>query len=133
MRYFLLFVFIIIAYTSSFSQSNERLSSIDFIAVLNNYHAEALYYYQNNWKALREAALKKGYIQSYNFIEIEPSEIAPYNFILITTYANSAQYEGREKHFNELIKASGGLKLLNTKEPKAFRQVVHGQDSAKTY
>ncbi|PNQ72276.1 hypothetical protein C1T31_12745 [Hanstruepera neustonica] len=104
------------------------MSSVDFVAVLNNHHAEALYYYQNNWKALRIAAVKKGYIASYQLLEIEPSEVTPYNFILITTYANQAQYDARETHFEELIQASGGLKLLNELKPEKFRQTVHGQD-----
>ena len=115
-------------YFQSFSQNNHKLSSIDFVEVVNNNHAETLFYYQNNWKALRESALKKGYIESYNLLEIEPSEATPYHFILITTYGNKEQYDNRENHFQELIKASGGLKLLNDKEPADFRNIIHGQD-----
>jgi CRISPR/Cas system CMR-associated protein Cmr1 (group 7 of RAMP superfamily) len=125
----LLFCFSLILITfSNYSQTENLKSSIDFVSILNNNQAEILYYYQNNWKSLREAALKKSYIASYNLIEITPSEATPYNFILITTYANATQYENREAHFEELIKASGGLKLLNDKEPKDFRKIVHGQD-----
>lgn len=120
-------------YCSGFSQSQAKISSVDFVAVVNNNHAETLYYYQNNWKVLREAAVKKDYIDSYNLLEIEPTEATPYNFILITTYANQEQYNKREAHFEELIKASGGLKLLNDKEPKDFRKFIDGQDSVKNW
>ena len=115
-------------YFHSFSQNKHKLSSIDFVEVMNNNHAETLFYYQNNWKALHKSALKKGYIESYNLLEIEPSEATPYHFILITTYGNKEQYDNRENHFQELIKASGGLKLLNDKEPADFRNIIHGQD-----
>lgn len=118
-------------YFSGFGQDQSKISSVDFVAVINNNYVETLYYYQNNWKVLREAALKKNYIDSYNLLEIEPTDATPYNFILITTYANQDQYNNREAHFEELIKASGGLKLLNDKEPKDFRTFIHGQESVK--
>ena len=114
-----------------YAQTKAKQSSIDFVTVLNNNHAETLYYYQNNWKALREAAIKKDYIESYELLEIEPNETTPYSFILITTYANQNQYDNRETHFEELIQASGGLKLLNEKTPNDFRKVIHGQDKVK--
>lgn len=114
-----------------YAQTNAKQSSIDFVNVLNNNHAETLYYYQNNWKALREAALKKGYIEGYELLEIEPNETTPYRFILITTYANQNQYDNREAHFEELIQLSGGLKLLNEKTPNDFRKVIHSQDKVK--
>ena len=118
-------------YLSSLGQNQSKTSSIDFVAVVNNNHAETLYYYQNNWKVLREAALKKNYIDSYNLLEIEPTDATPYNFILITTYANQEQYNNREAHFEELINNAGGLKLLNDKKPEDFRTFIHGQDSVK--
>ncbi|WP_233451019.1 hypothetical protein [Hanstruepera ponticola] len=113
------------------AQTNDKQSSIDFVTVLNDNHAETLYYYQNNWKVLREAAMKRGYIESYELLEIKPNEATPYSFILITTYANQNQYDSREIHFEELIQASGGLKLLNEKTPNDFRKVIHGQDNVK--
>ncbi|WP_250434362.1 hypothetical protein [Hanstruepera flava] len=133
MKHFVLICFALGLSMTGFAQNDTKLSSVDFVAVLNNNHAETLYYYENNWKALREAALTNGYIASYQLLEIEPSEVTPYTFILITTYANATQYENREAHFEALIKASGGLKLLNAKQPKDFRQVVHGQDPVKNH
>lgn len=133
MKRFLYFALLIMASSSSFSQNKPQQSSIDFVTVLNNNHVEALYYYQNNWKALRAAAIKNDYIASYQFIEIEPSEDTPFNFILVTTYSNQEQYEKRETHFQSLIKSSGGLKLLNGIEPKDFRKVIHSQDPVKNW
>lgn len=129
MKHILLLLVLLTSPILSHAQSDSQISSIDFVVVVNNHHAEALYYYQNNWKALRSNALKKGYIAKYQLLEIEPSDVTPYNFILITTYANQKQYNARENNFESLIQASGGLKLLNTLQPKDFRQVVHGQDT----
>lgn len=131
MKKFLLVFFVFTINLSAICQNNAKLSSVDFAQVLNNNLEETRYYYQNNWKALREAAIKKGYIDSYNLLEIEPTDATPYHFILITTYANQEQFNNREAHFEELIQASGELKLLNNKEPKDFRKVLHGQDSVK--
>lgn len=133
MKRYLYFALLLVASSSIFSQNKPRLSSIDFVTVLNNNNAETLYYYQNNWKALRQEALKNDYIESYKLLELEPSEDTPFNFILITTYRNQEQYENRETHFQALIKSSGGLKLLNHIQPKDFRKVIHGQDPIKSW
>ena len=122
---------LVLSFTFSFAQPDERISTIDYIEVLNNNFAETLYYYQNNWKQLRIKALEKGYINNYQLLETIPTEESPYRFILVTTYANQVQYDHREKHFQGLIKEKGGLKLLNDKEPKEFRHAFRGHDMVK--
>lgn len=113
------------------AQDNEKITTIDFVEVLNNNKAETLYYYQNNWLVLRKAAVKKDYIYNYELLETQPTEDAPFTFILITTYANKNQYDKREDNFGELIKAKGGLKLLNEKQPGDFRKIIYGKDPVK--
>ncbi len=108
----------------SYSQEDKRLSTIDFVEVLNDNKDEVLFYYQNNWQVLREIALKKGYIHSFQILETLATPEAPYHFILITTYSNQTQYDKREVHFSAIIKAQDGLKLLNTKQPNDFRKIV---------
>ena len=51
--------------------------------------------------------------------------------ILITTFSNAVQFDNRETHFSKLIKASGGLKLLNDKTPGEFRKSVFAVVGAK--
>jgi hypothetical protein len=63
---------------------------MDFVQVLNDNKEEAVYYYQNNWKVLREMALKKDYIHSFQLLETTESEDAPFQLILITTYKDKA-------------------------------------------
>jgi hypothetical protein len=112
-----------------FGQKNEKISTIDFVKIVNNNKKEVVFYYQNNWEVLRKMAIKKGYIDSYQLLETKPTKDAPFSFMLITTYKNKAQFDKREPHFQELIKAKGKLKLLNNKKPREFRKVIFGKDT----
>lgn len=113
------------------SQQSTHISMIDYVQILNQNKAETLFYYQNNWQQLRIKALEKDYIESYQLLETIPTVKTPYTFILITTYKNKAQYEASEKNFQELIDASNGLKLLNSKKPSEFRKVVFQNNTVK--
>lgn len=110
------------------AQIDDRVSSIDFVQAINGNKIEALFYYQNNWKILREMAVKKGYIHSFQLLETPATEEAPYDLMLITTYSNMEQYEKREEFFAELIKEKGALKLMNDKQSNEFRKVLYGKD-----
>jgi len=79
-------------------------------------------------KKLRKTAVKKNYIDSYQFLETKPTKEAPFNFIIITTYKNKIQFDAREEHFQELIKAKGKLELLNNKKPGEFRKTLFSKD-----
>lgn len=115
----------------AFAENGQKISSMDFIQVQNGLKAEALYFYQNNWKKLRVAALEKGYIESYLLLQTEPSPDAPFDIVLVTTYPNDAQFQAREENFAELIKARGPVKLLNERKPNEFRKRIFDKD-AKT-
>ncbi|WP_179021265.1 hypothetical protein [Winogradskyella forsetii] len=129
MKFKFLFIAFLFCFIS-FSQTNKKITTIETVEILNGNKAEALYYFQNNWKPLRAQAEEKGYIQSYSILETSFSEATPFHFILVTTYANKAQYDNRENRFSELIKASGGLKLLNEKTPSEFRKSVFSVEKA---
>jgi len=112
-------------------QHDDRISTIDFVQVLNYNEAEVKYYYQNNWTILRKMAIEKGYIHSYEILEVPTSEDAPFQLMLKTTYSNKKQYDAREEHFGELIKARGDLRLLNDKKPGEFRKTLFGKDMVR--
>ncbi len=116
--------------TMSHAQQETRISSIDFVQVLNDNHDEAVYYYQNNWRWLRDLAVKKGYIVDYEFYQVERTEETPYDMILITVYGNKDQSDAREENFAELIELKGDLRLLNEKQPGEFRKLLTGHDRA---
>ena len=128
----IIFLFITLNISSfCFCQQDGKISAIDFVQVLNENKAEAIFYYQNNWRQLREAALKKGYIDSFQLLETQVSETGPFHFMLITTYQNKKQYDLSESHFRELIEQSDGLKLMNDKKPKEFRKILFSKDLVK--
>ncbi|WP_430411978.1 hypothetical protein [Kordia sp.] len=126
-----LFLLFIIFSQLSFAQKNERISTVDFVQIIDGNKAEAMYYYQHNWKILRQMAIKKNYIASFEIMETVYSEEAPFHLMLITTYVNNAQYEQREKHFQELIKLAGKLKLLNDKKPTEFRKNLFHKENVR--
>lgn len=112
------------------AQESERTSTIDFVEILNGNISETEYYYQNNWKILREMAVQRGHIASYEIIETVPTPEAPFHLMLITTYATKTQYQQREKHFQALIKEKGSLELLNDKKPAEFRKTLFNKEKA---
>lgn len=115
----------------SYGQSNEKITTIETVEILNGNEEEAVYYFQNNWKQLRIKAVEKGYIHSFQLLKTTFTEDTPFHLMLVTTYANEEQFNNREPHFSELIKASDGLKLLNDKEPSEFRKSVFSVERAK--
>lgn len=109
--------------------SQAAQSTLDFIKVLNGNKVEARYYYQQNWAMLRKKAVEQDLIQSWQLLETEPSDMAPFDFILITTYETKEQYLHREQNFQKLIAAQGPLKLLNSKKPPEFRTTLFSKDA----
>jgi len=126
-RHFVLFSLIFMSF-SSIAQKSQSISSIDFVKIINNNEEEALFYYQNNWKVLRQMAYKKNYILSFELLKDISEEQNSFNLLLITTYKNKEQFEKREEHFQELIKEKGSLKLLNEKKPAEFRKTILSKD-----
>lgn len=110
---------------------NTRVTSVDFVQVLNDNIEETIYYYQNNWKVLRELAIKDDYISSFEFLQTEWTEEQPFHFMLITTYANEEQFEKREENFEKLIEQLDGRKLLNRKQPREFRKILFSKEKSK--
>ncbi|MEM8569141.1 MAG: hypothetical protein AAGF85_21980 [Bacteroidota bacterium] len=117
--------FVLFMFDAATAQSDTRISTIEFVQILDDNREEALFYYQNNWKVLREMAVKKGYIDSFGLLDVEFTEDQPYHITLMTTFANKDQFEKREQHFEELIKAKGPLRLLNEKKPGEFRKNLY--------
>lgn len=125
----IIFLFSVLLCMSTYAQKNTKISTIGFVQIVNNNKKETVFYYENNWKVLRKMAIKKKYIHSYQLLETTPTNEAPFSFILITTYRNKQQFDKREKHFEELIKRKGKLKLLNSKKPGEFRKTLFNKEA----
>ncbi len=113
------------------AQDRELMRTYDFVEIIDDQQEEAMFFYENNWMALRELAKAEGYIDSFELHEVAYSEDCPFHLILITAYSDDSQYEQREKNFEKLIAMRGELKLLNEKQPAEFRKIVFGADSTK--
>ena len=111
---------------------NASLTTLEFVEIINDAEAEALFYFQNNWQVLRKQALAKEFISDYKLLQVESSPEAPFHIVLMTTFADEQQYQDREKNFRELIEARDGLKLLNDKKPAEFRRSVFSKERARS-
>lgn len=130
MKHILLFIALSVS-TLGYAQHDDKISTIDFVEILDNNKKEADYYFQNNWKVLREMAVEKGYIHSFQVLETPFAEEAPFHLMLVTTYSDIAQYDLREDHFRKLIKEKGELKLLNEKKPNEFRKTIFNKEMVR--
>ncbi|HMT07254.1 MAG TPA: TlpA disulfide reductase family protein [Pyrinomonadaceae bacterium] len=99
---------------------------VEFVKVVGGNRDEARYYYENNWRVYREAAVKRGIIDSFEYIETATKDAA-FDIILITRYANEEQFKNSEKAFEPILKElrPKGPLLRGTLKPEAFRQIVH--------
>ncbi|MEM1403902.1 MAG: hypothetical protein AAGG55_11270 [Pseudomonadota bacterium] len=98
------------------------LATVDKVSIKNGNTAEATYFYEQNWRVFREEALAKGYISGFRLLESADEQGQP-TLLLITEYADEAQYEGREAGFAAVMPANGTPKLLNSLMPRDFRAV----------
>ncbi len=110
--------------SENIDDSATGISTIEFVKIQNNHQEECIFYFENNWKVLRELAIEKGYIQSFRLLINETME-EEYDILLITEYRDQEQFDQREEHFRELIEAQKeGLQLLNDLQAEAFRKSV---------
>lgn len=115
------------------ADSSKTITSIDFVQVIDNQFEETEYYYRNNWKVLREMAVERGYIHSFQVLQGEATEEAPFYLLLITTYADKEQYDKREEHFRALIEERGKLRLLNELKPADFRKTLFSRTELRRW
>jgi hypothetical protein len=106
------------------AQGEEIITVFETVRIKNDKCAETLFYYENNWKMLREKALAKEFIHSYELIETAGNERAAFDIILITRYADKDQFAKAEENFRRLIEERGPVKLLNELKPNDFRENV---------
>ena len=55
------------------AQQNNSVSVMDFVKIKDEKKAEAIFYYENNWKLYRDIAIKKKLIISYQLVEARKS------------------------------------------------------------
>jgi len=114
-----------IIFLSVGSVSAQEVSVIDFVRTVDNNREELVFYYENNWKTLRDIALKKGFIHSYELLISETDSVTNFDVILITRYKSEEQFNQGEERFQKIIRERnqkyGGIRLLNELKPTQFR------------
>ena len=100
-----------------------QVSTIELVKILNNHKADAIYFYENNWKKFREKALEDHQISSYNLFINNENVDAPFDIILITNFADSIALQNSEVVFQKIINEirPNGPLLLTEKKPNDFR------------
>lgn len=99
---------------------------VEFVKILGGNRDEARYFYENNWRVYREAAVKRGVIDSFEYVETATKDAA-FDIILVTRYSNEEQYRNSEKAFEPILKElrPNGPLLKGTVKPEAFRQIIY--------
>lgn len=130
MRFKLLFI-VLSFYAICNGQQDERMSLMIFVEILNDNKEEAIFYYQNNWAAIADMGIERGWMESQQILETPYSEEEPYHLILIVTFFNEEQYDNREEPYFELKKEFGPEKFMNDKKPDEFRKELYKKRRVK--
>jgi hypothetical protein len=119
-----IFLLLVFAGWQAAAQKPQPVVVMDFVRVKEARFAEALFFYENNWKLYRDEALRQGFITGYRVLQTKPDSAANFDLVLLTEYADSLQYNNSEKNFEGIIKhlRPNGPKLLNDMKPADFRQ-----------
>lgn len=107
------------------------ISTIDIVKCSEALEKEALYYYEQNWKAFRAAALDKGFISGYQLLRTPTDSTSHFNLILITEYPDSTSYSQLEENFQSVMKkiSPNGPKMLNDVKRSDFLEYVAGYEA----
>lgn len=108
------------------AQQNQSVTVLDFVRIQAGHRAEALFYYENNWKLYRDTALARGYISAYQLLETTPDSAGNFDLVLVTMYPDSATHARSEENFRPILGTlrPGGPLLLNGLTPADFRRNV---------
>jgi thiol-disulfide isomerase/thioredoxin len=117
------------------ASGNGIISVVEFVKVKGGKRDEARYYYENNWRAYRDAAVKRGVIDSFEYIEVAAPHNAAFDIILITRYKGEAQFKNSEKAFEPIMKElrPKGPLLKGMFKPDDFREIVHSYTSRSIF
>lgn len=108
------------------AQTSSVITLMDFVKIREGKTAEAMFFYENNWKLYRDLALKKKIIHSYEMVKARPDSLNNFDLILITVYKDSVQFAKSEENFRSILAElrPNGPALLNGIKPADFRQNV---------
>ena len=99
---------------------------MEFVKFKDGRRKEAEFFYENNWKLYRDAALKRNVIASYDIVPADDEAKGAYDLVLITRYRGKEQLDASEKNFEPILKElrPEGPLLLNEIKPADLRETV---------
>ena len=115
------------------AQTINSIWVVDLVKVKNGNHAEALYYFEHNWKLFREKALEKGHIRSYQLLTgLQPGD---FDIMLATEYADSTMLHNSEANFAPILKEirPNGPVFMNEKKRNDILEIVGSQELRTTF
>lgn len=120
------FIFLFFIQLTAAAQSNTTVTLMDFVKIKPGKTAEAMFFYENNWKPYRDLAIKRKIIHSYEIVKAQPDSVNNFDLILITVYKDSTQHAKSEENFRSILTElrPNGPVLLNDVKPADFRQNV---------
>jgi hypothetical protein len=127
-------VAIAILWASSFSLNAQSLNSIwiiDYIKFKPGKEKEALFFYEQNWLAFRQNAIKDGFIESYQLIHIKNQDNPLFDLMLMTEFADSTQFKSMEDNFRVVMSKTrpNGPLFLNELRPKEFMEFTNSAEA----
>ena len=75
----------------------------ELVKVVDGNLEEAVFYFRNNWQVLRDEAIKRGMIESYEMQVAKAGEESDFDIVLITRYRNNLQYGQAEQNFRKFV------------------------------
>jgi hypothetical protein len=117
---------VLLVSVDSLGQNDLEVSTADFVKIKNDHRAEAIYFYESNWKVYRDRAVARSFIKGYRLLKVQEQSKAEFDIICITEYSSADQLKLSEPRFQQIIKDTrpDGPRLLNEIKPDDFRQVM---------
>lgn len=112
------------------------ITTVELVEVKPGMTREARAYYKAGWAAARKVALKRGQIADYELFVSESGVGTEPEVVLITTYADRAQYEAREEHFLAIfdeIGLDGPITVEGKSRNEIFGATVGSGDYRSVY
>lgn len=119
-------LFIILFLLVSINSYGQPVTVWELVQVKAGFKAEALYYYEHNWKLYREVAREKGFIQSYRLEQTAADSAGTTELLLVTEYKDSIAYRESETNFRGILAMvrPDGPVLMNKLRPEEFRKSI---------
>lgn len=114
--------------------SCEAITTINVIDIKLGMTREAREYYEAGWAASRRIAADRGLIAGYNLLVSESGVTDKPEIVLVTIYANRAQYAAREEHFQEIFREMdlAGPLLIDGKSRAEILGAVEGAEDYRS-